>query len=124
MNTSERASFLVASLLVIATARVAADPADTAATGRTITSNTAAQYHLGKYIWPELEINSTFWHGGARDGKAQTFLTPGIMASKFALRPRDGKSRLGFAAGFGFQTATTTYRTYNHSLTFTSRLLF
>jgi iron complex outermembrane recepter protein len=35
MNTSQRASFLVSSLLVIATGAVSADPAETAATGRT-----------------------------------------------------------------------------------------
>ena len=96
----------------------------TATTGRTITSNTAAQYHIGKYLWPELEINSTAWHGGTHDGKVQTFLCPGIMASKFSLRPRETRSRLGLAAGFGFQTAVTTYHTYNHSLIFTGRFLF
>jgi len=96
----------------------------TATTGRTFTSNTAAQYHIGKYVWPELEINSTAWHGGTHDGKVQTFLTPGVMASKFSLRPQETKSRLGLAAGFGFQTAVTTYHTYNHSLVFTGRFLF
>ncbi len=97
---------------------------NTATTGRTITSNTAAQYHLGKYLWPELEINSTAWYGGTHDGKVQTFLTPGIMTSKFALHPQESKSRTGFAAGFGFQTAVTSYHTYNHSLIFTGRFLF
>lgn len=96
----------------------------TATTGRSIVSNTAAQYHVSKYLWPELEINSTAWHGGTRDGKVQTFLCPGIMASKFSLRPHETQSRLGFAAGFGFQTAVTSYHTYNHSLIFTGRLLF
>lgn len=97
---------------------------NTVNTGRTIVSNTAAQYHVGKYLWPELEINSTAWHGGTRDGKVQTFLCPGIMASKFSLQPHETQSRLGFAAGFGFQTAVTSYHTYNHSLTFTGRFLF
>ena len=96
----------------------------TAVTGRTITSNTAFQYHLGKYLWPELEINTTAWYGGARDGKVQTFLSPGIMTSKFALHPQESKSRSGIAAGVGFQTAATTFHTYNHSLIFTGRFLF
>jgi hypothetical protein len=96
----------------------------TATTGRTITSNTAAQYHVGKYLWPELEINSTAWFGGTRDGKVQTFLCPGIMASKFPLHPQESKSRTGFAVGFGFQTAVTSYHAYNHSLIFTGRFLF
>jgi hypothetical protein len=97
---------------------------NTATTGRSIVSNTAAQYHVGKYLWPELEINSTAWYGGTRDGKVQTFLCPGIMASKFSLHPHETQSRLGFAAGFGFQTAVTSYHTYNHSLIFTGRFLF
>ena len=97
---------------------------NTTTTGRTITSNTAAQYHVGKYLWPELEINSTAWYGGTHDGKVQTFLTPGIMTSKFAVHPQESKSRTGFAAGFGFQTAVTSYHTYNHSLIFTGRFLF
>jgi hypothetical protein len=97
---------------------------NTATTGRTITTNTAAQYHIGKYIWPELELNSTSWYGGTRDGKTQAFLCPGLMASKFALHPQDKKSRTGLAAGVGFQTAVTTYHTYNHSLIFTGRFLF
>ncbi len=96
----------------------------TAVTGRTITSNTAFQYHLGKYLWPDLEINTTAWFGGARDGKVQTFLSPGIMTSKFALHPQESKSRSGIAAGVGFQTAATTFHTYNHSLIFTGRFLF
>lgn len=97
---------------------------NTNTTGRTITINTAAQYHLSKYLWPELEINSTAWHGGTHDGKTQTFLTPGIMASRFALHPSEPPSRTGLAAGFGFQTAVTSYHTYNHSLIFTGRFLF
>ena len=46
------------------------------------------------------------------------------MTSKFALHPQESKSRTGFAAGFGFQTAVTSYHTYNHSLIFTGRFLF
>jgi hypothetical protein len=96
----------------------------TATTGRSVTTNTVAQYHVGKYLWPELEINSTSWYGGTKDGKVQTFVTPGVMVGKYALHPHEAKSRTGLAAGFGFQTAATTYHTYNHSLTFTGRFLF
>ncbi|MEO6805831.1 MAG: hypothetical protein ABI286_10650 [Edaphobacter sp.] len=96
----------------------------TVISGRTITTNTAAQYHMGRYLWPELELNSTPWYGGTRDGKTQAFLTPGIMTSKFALHSQEANSRKGIAAGFGFQTAVTTYHSYNHSLTFTGRFLF
>jgi hypothetical protein len=92
--------------------------------GRTIATNSVLQYHVQKYLWPELEINSTAWYGGSKDGKVQTFLTPGLMLGKYAIHPSDKTSRLGLAAGAGFQTVATHYRTYNHSLIFTARFLF
>ncbi len=97
---------------------------NTATTGRTLTTATVAQYHFGKYLWPELEINTTRWFGSVRDGKIQTFLTPGIVVGKFAFQPHDPKARSGFVAGFAFQTAATTFHTYNHSPVFTSRYIF
>jgi len=92
--------------------------------GRTIATNSVLQYHVQKYLWPQLEINSTAWYGGSKDGKVQTFLTPGLMLGKYAIHPNDKTSRLGLAAGAGLQTVATKYRTYNHSLIFTARLLF
>ena len=92
--------------------------------GRTIVTNTVFQYHAAKYLWPELEINSTAYYGGSKDGRVQTFLTPGLMLGKYTIHPNDKTSRLGLAAGAGLQTAATQYRTYNHSLIFTARFLF
>ena len=92
--------------------------------GRTIATSSVAQYHVQKYLWPELEINSTAFYGGSKDGKVQTFLTPGLMFGKYAIHPKDKTSRLGFAAGAGFQTAASHYHTYNHGLIFTGRFLF
>ncbi len=92
--------------------------------GRTLTTGTVAQYHVGKYLWPELEINTTRFYGSTKDGKIQTFLTPGIVAGRFAFHPHDLRARSGFVGGFGFQVATTTYHTYNHSLVFTGRYIF
>jgi hypothetical protein len=97
---------------------------NTAIIGRTLTSNEVFQYHVQKYVWPELEINTTAWYGGSKDGKVQTFLTPGLMFGKFSLHSKESTSRTGFAAGVGFQTAATTYHTYNHSLAYTGRFLF
>lgn len=92
--------------------------------GRPITWNATAQYHLGKYFWPELESNATYFHGGPNDGKNQEFLTPGLLLGKFSLRPRDPKSRLGLGFGAGEQIATSKFHTFNHGLVFTGRLLF
>jgi hypothetical protein len=92
--------------------------------GRTIGWNTAAQYHLSKYVWPQLESNATWFSQGKNDGKMQNFLTPGIVFSKFKLRPDDAKSRLGVAFGAGIQIATSQFHTYNHEVAFTTRLVF
>ena len=92
--------------------------------GRSIAWNTAAQYHLSKYVWPELESNSTWFFAGKNDGKKQNFLTPGAVFSKFKLHPSDERSRAGVAFGGGMQIATSHFHTYNHSLVFTSPLYF
>ncbi len=97
---------------------------DTIKLGRSIAWNTTAQYHLGKYFWPELESNATFFYGGKNDGKMQNFLTPGITASKFKFHPKDPKSRLGVALGGGMQIATSGFHTFNHNLVFTGRFIF
>ena len=97
---------------------------NTATIGRTLATNTYAQCHVGKYFWPELEYNTTTWYGSTRDGKTMGFLTPGLMLSKFAFSPQNPRARSSAAFGLGFQTAVTTYRTYNHQLIFTGRYLF
>jgi opacity protein-like surface antigen len=100
-------------------------PADeTNKLGRSIAWNTTAQYHLAKYVWPELESNSTYFFGGKNDGKKQNFLTPGIVFSKFKLHPSDAQSRTGFAVGAGMQIATSKFHAYNHELAFTTRFVF
>ena len=92
--------------------------------GRSIAWNTAAQYHISKYVWPQLESNATWFFAGKNDGKKQNFVTPGILFSKFKLRPSDETSRVGVAFGAGMQIATSQFHTYNHELAFTSRLVF
>ena len=92
--------------------------------GRSIAWNTTAQYHISKYVWPELESNATWFFAGKNDGKKQNFVTPGIVFSKFKLRPSDETSRVGVAFGAGMQIATSQFHTYNHELAFTSRLVF
>jgi hypothetical protein len=92
--------------------------------GRSIAWNTTAQYHISKYVWPELESNSTWFFAGKNDGKKQNFITPGIVFSKFKLRPGDATSRTGVAFGAGMQIATSQFHTYNHELAFTTRFVF
>jgi hypothetical protein len=99
-------------------------PTSSSATiGRTISWNTVAQYKVGKYFWPELEVNSSYFHGGPNNGKNQTFMTPGMMVSKFKLR-NEPANRLALMFGGGMQIATSTYHSYNHGLVLTGRITF
>jgi Putative MetA-pathway of phenol degradation len=91
--------------------------------GRVVVWNSVAQYHISKLFWPEIESNAFFYHGGANDGRAQNFVTPGLMVSKFKLE-RDPRNRLALIFGGGMQIATTHFHTYNHALVLTARLLF
>jgi hypothetical protein len=52
------------------------------------------------------------------------FLTPGIIFGKFALRPENPKTRLGMVAGIAFQTAVTSFHTYNHAGVVSVRFAF
>lgn len=91
--------------------------------GRTISFNTVAQYQMGKYLWPELEANASYFRGGPNDGKSQVFLTPGLIVGKIKLRA-DPKDRLGLVLGSGIQIATSHFHSYNHSIVLTGRLVF
>ncbi len=97
---------------------------DTTKLGRPVLWNITAQYHAGKLLWPEIESNATYFHGGPNDGKTQEFLTPGVTFGKVKFHPADKHSRLGLAVGTGMQIATSEFHSSNHNLIFTGRLLF
>jgi hypothetical protein len=99
--------------------------------GHTIAWNSVAQYRLARtgvarFFWPEVESNSSFFIGGANDGKVTTFATPGIIVGRFPLRhDAEGKpGRLGLTFGAGEQIAVTKFHTTNHNLIFTARMPF
>lgn len=87
--------------------------------GHPVAWNTAFQYKLDHHIWPELEVNSTFYNGGKNDGRKQVFLTPGFVFGRFPIH-----NRVGFTFGVGEQIAVTQFKTYNHNLVLTARLPF
>ncbi|HEV2646739.1 MAG TPA: hypothetical protein VGU46_10275 [Acidobacteriaceae bacterium] len=99
--------------------------------GRTIAWNTAAQYRAGtgavtRLLVPEIEMNSTFYHGGVNDGKVATFATVGMVVGRIALshdtNGKAGRRAVTFAAGE--QIALTHFHTYNHGLILSMRLPF
>jgi hypothetical protein len=50
---------------------------DTTKLGRVVVWNTATQYRIGKFFWPEIENNATFYHGGPNNGRKQTLSRQG-----------------------------------------------
>lgn len=99
--------------------------------GHTIAWNNVAQYRLAKegparIFWPEIELNSSFYEGGANDGKVTTYATPGVIIGRIPLaHDASGKpGRLGLTFGAGEQIAITSFHSNNHLLVFTARLPF
>src|SRR5437588_2176390 len=92
---------------------------DTEKIGRSVLFNTAFQYHLSKHLWPEAEVNSTFFHGGPQDGNEQVFLTPGVVVGRFPIH-----HRIALTLGAGMQFAATHFHTTDHNLIFSVRMPF
>jgi hypothetical protein len=91
----------------------------TAKLGRPLQWNTAFQYQAAWKLWPELEVNSTFYKTGASAGNRQVFLTPGLGF---------GRMRLGrgfrFSTAAGIQIAVTRFHAYDHRWMFSERISF
>jgi len=87
--------------------------------GTPIFANNAFQYRVFRKFWPEMEVNSTWWSNGAKAGKKQVFLTPGIVYGRVPLH-----NRVGLTLGAGFQIAATRFHTFNHNIILSVRMPF
>ena len=87
--------------------------------GTPILWNTALQYHLDRFFWPEVEFNYTYWPNGTDRYKKQLFVTPGIIFGKFPIH-----GRIGLTIGAGVQIAVTDNPTYYRNVVLTARLPF
>jgi hypothetical protein len=68
--------------------------------GDPVRVNMTAQYHLFDILWPEVELNATWWPYGTNKGKIQTFITPGIIFGRFQIH-----DRIRLIMGAGYQIA-------------------
>lgn len=93
--------------------------ADTSLTGRTYAWNNTFQYRLFRKLWPEVELNSTFFQDGKNDGEKQNFVTPGLVLGRLPLW-----GRVGFTVGGGYQIATTRFHPSNHNAILSIRFPF
>jgi hypothetical protein len=98
---------------------VALPVADTNLIGRNYLLNNTFQYRILRKLWPEVELNSTFFQDGKNDGRKQNFVTPGLVIGRFHV----GK-RLGYSIGGGYQIATTHFHTNNHNAILSIRFPF
>lgn len=78
--------------------------------GTPLTHNVAFQYRVLGNLWPEIEVNSTFWVNGSQEGKKQVFVSPGLIGGKFHLW-----KRLGVTVGGGVQIPTTHFHTVDRT---------
>ena len=87
--------------------------------GTPILANAALQYRILRFFWPEVEVNTTYWPNGEREGKQQTFITPGLVIGKIPIW-----KRLGATVGAGYQEAFSSHPVYNHAAIVSVRLPF
>ena len=81
--------------------------------------NTAFQYRIFKYFWPEIETNYTWFAKGKRTGQSQLFLTPGLLLGRFKIH-----ERVGVTIGAGYQVAVTDHPTYHNAVILSARIPF
>lgn len=87
--------------------------------GTPVLFNTAFQYHIDKFFWPELEANYTYWPNGKHEGLNQLFLTPGLVLGRFPIY-----QRVGVTVGVGCQIAVTDSPLMHRNIIFSARIPF
>jgi len=91
--------------------------------GTPVAFNTAFQYRVMKFLWPELEVNSTYWPNGKHERinnqGDEVFLTPGLLIGRFPLA-----GRVALTLGLGYQIAVSDRPLYHNNLILTARLPF
>jgi len=95
-------------------------------TGDIVTWNTTLQYHLWNVLWPEVEMNNTYWLGGARAGRHQVLITPGVVLGRF---PIGWRAKLIVGAGYQMAISPSTVRTpltpqFRNNFILTTRIAF
>lgn len=87
--------------------------------GMPLAWNTAFQYRLFRYFWPEVETNYSWQSYGGDNGHNTLYVTPGILVGRIPIH-----ERVGLTFGLGAQIAVTYHRTYNHNFILTARIPF
>ncbi|HEY4382329.1 MAG TPA: hypothetical protein VGN01_18410 [Acidobacteriaceae bacterium] len=98
-------------------------PADAglATMGRPVAMNSAFEMHMIPKVWAQVESNTTYYNGGAHDGKVQTFVTPGVFLVPLKW---SAASKSYVLLGVGMQFATTRYHSSDHNLVVDTKIYF
>ncbi len=92
--------------------------------GDPILWNTAFQYHLFKYFWPELEVNYEYWPNGTHAGLSQVLLTPGLILGRFQIGNDTPTRPINLIIGAGYQMAVTANPVTQNNFVGTLRVTF
>jgi len=92
--------------------------------GDPILWNTAFQYHLMQYFWPELEVNYEYWPNGEHGGLNQVLLTPGIIFGRFKIGQDTATRPINLIFGAGYQIAVTSNPVVKNNFVATARITF
>ncbi len=89
--------------------------------GTPLLTNVTLQYHVPKTIlWPEVEVNYTYWPNGPFRGKNQVFLLPGLNIGHIRLY---GRVTLNVAMGYQFAVSHA-YPQYENNWILSARINF
>jgi hypothetical protein len=87
--------------------------------GTPLAFNTAFQYRVFKFFWPEFEVNYTWWASGEHEGLNQVLLSPGLVIGRIPIY-----QRVGVTIGVGCQFAVTAHATTDHNIVLSARIPF
>lgn len=87
--------------------------------GNSLVWNTALQYRVKKYFWPELEFNYTWWPTGEHQGLNQLLITPGLVIGRIPIY-----GRVGMTFGLGCQFPVTDQGTIHRNVILSGRIPF
>ncbi len=88
-------------------------------TGNSLVNNTAFQYRVDKYFWPEVEANYTYFPSGEHEGLSQLLVTPGLMIGRIPI-----SGRIGLTFGLGCQFPVSDHATVHRNVILSGRIPF
>jgi hypothetical protein len=87
--------------------------------GSSLLWNSALQYHIDRFFWPEVEFNYTWWASGEHEGINQLMITPGLVIGRIPIA-----GRVGITVGLGCQFPVTDNAVIHRNVILSGRIPF